>query len=73
MMIFAAMCRWCQIIWQTGTGSYQERCLQGARQAGSELLCFLEGGCGFPTGEDLDAMLYCASLPDAGFVSPCLY
>ena len=62
-----------EVIRQTGTGSYQERCLQGARQAGNELLCFLEGGCGLPTGEDLDAMLYCASLPDAGFVSPCLY
>ena len=62
-----------EVIRQTGTGSYQERCLQGARQAGSELLCFLEGGCGFPTGEDLNAMLFCASLPDAGFVSPCLY
>lgn len=62
-----------EVIRQTGTGSYQERCLQGARQAGNELLCFLEGGCGFPTGEDLNAMLFHASLPNAGFVSPCLY
>lgn len=62
-----------EVIRQTSTGSYQERCLQGARQAGNELLCFLEGGCGLPTGEELNAMLFYASLPDAGFVSPCLY
>lgn len=62
-----------EVIRKTGTGSYQERCLQGARQAGNELLCFLEGGCGFPTGEDLNAMLFHASLPNAGFASPCLY
>lgn len=62
-----------EVICRTQAMSYGENCLQAAREAGHEMLCFLDTGCVHPSGEALRTMMGYTCLPDAGFVSPCLY
>lgn len=62
-----------EVIHQTGSMPYREKCLLGAQKAHHEILCFLDAGCIPPSKEDFDQLLYYASLPYAGFVSPCLF
>ena len=70
---FSHLCEDVEVIQQSGAMSYGEKCLLGAQKASHEILCFLEAGCIPTSREDFQTMLYYASLPYAGFVSPCLY
>lgn len=52
---------------------YWEKCMQGAKKARNEILCFIDAGCVLPSRESLGALVDYAALPYVGMVSPCLY
>lgn len=62
-----------EIITVDKTASYLQMCLQGAKLATSDVLCFLDADCVLPSREDFDRLLNFSALPNTGFISPCLY
>lgn len=62
-----------EVIKLGGEMPYWEKCLLAAQKASKNMLCFLDVSCKPPAKDDFDTLYRYASLPYAGFVSPCIY